>query len=85
MPVLLELPDELAESLEEEASELGISLPQHAVSILRDSLHSASTIHNGSDLVAFWKAQGLVGTRRDIADSQAEARTLRNQAEKRGD
>lgn len=84
MPVSLELPDELAESLEEEASGLGVSLPQHAVRILRDSLQPTSTIQNGSDLVAFWQAHGLIGTRPDIVDSQSEARTLREQAERRG-
>ena len=84
MPVTLELPDELAESLEEKALGLGVSLPQHAVRILRDSLQPIPPIQSGSDLVAFWQAHGLIGTRSDIVDSQAEARTLREQAEKRG-
>ncbi|HEX6900290.1 MAG TPA: hypothetical protein VF789_11275 [Thermoanaerobaculia bacterium] len=37
----------------------------------------------GADLVAYWQAEGLVGTRPDIADSQAHAREIRRQAERR--
>jgi hypothetical protein len=34
--------------------------------------------------VAFWRAEGLVGSRRDIADSQVEAHRLRDEAQRRG-
>ncbi|MBA4063281.1 MAG: hypothetical protein C0501_06130 [Isosphaera sp.] len=41
-------------------------------------------VETGADLVAYWQAAGLVGSRPDIADSQAEARRLREQAQCRG-
>lgn len=37
----------------------------------------------GAELVDYWQAEGLIGTRPDIADSQAFAREVRKQAEKR--
>jgi hypothetical protein len=37
----------------------------------------------GSELVAYWQSEGLIGTRTDITDSQRHARQLRRQAEKR--
>lgn len=38
---------------------------------------------NGVALVAYWEKKGLIGTRHDITDSVAHARTLRRQAETR--
>ena len=37
----------------------------------------------GAELVAYWEAEGLLGTRPDIEDSQDYARELRRQAETR--
>ena len=45
---------------------------------------SASSVRSGADLVAFWRAEGVVGTRPDISDSQTEARRLREEAQRRG-
>jgi len=37
----------------------------------------------GAELVAYWRKEGLVGTRPEIADSQAYAHEVRLSAEKR--
>ena len=37
----------------------------------------------GAELVAWWQKKGVIGTRPEIADSTAYARTLRRQAETR--
>ena len=84
MPQTVELPDDLAEALKEEASRLGLSLPDYAVRLLTSARPSAASAHSGTDLVAFWRAEGLVGSRSDVADSQYEARRLRDQAQRRG-
>lgn len=84
MPRTVELPDDLADALTTEASRLGLSLPAYAVRLLASARPSVASVHNGADLVAFWRAEGLVGSRPDIADSQAEARRLREQAQRRG-
>ena len=84
MPQTVELPDDLAGALTDEASRLGLSLPDYAVRLLTSARPSAVPVRSGADLVAFWRAEGLVGSRPDIADSQSEARRLRDQAQRRG-
>lgn len=88
----LELPDELAEALTGDASRLGISMPDHAVRLLISARESATaaaasptTVRNGADLVAYWQKEGLIGSRPEIGDSSAYARSLRDQAQRRGD
>lgn len=84
MPQIVELPDELADTLTREASRLGLSLHEYTLYLLT-SVHSpAVSTLNGLDLVAFWQAEGLVGNRPEISDSQTEARKLRDQAQRRG-
>ncbi len=84
MPRTVELPDDLADALTDEASRLGLSLPDYAVRLLTSARPSVASVRSGADLVAFWRAEGLVGSRTDIADSQCEARRLREQAQRRG-
>jgi len=83
MSQIVELPDDLADALTDEASRLGLSLPEYAVQLLAAARPSASTVRSGADLVAFWQAAGLVGSRPEIADSQSVARRLRDQAQYR--
>jgi hypothetical protein len=83
MPQTVELPDDLAGALTDEAARLGMSLPDYAVHLLTSARPSARTVHNGAELVDFWRAEGLVGRRPDIAESQEEARRLRAQARRR--
>lgn len=84
MPQILELPDNLADALNNEALRRGMSLPDYAIRLLTSACPSISEVRNGADLVAFWQAEGLVGSRSDIADSQVQARQLREQAQRRG-
>jgi hypothetical protein len=84
MPQTVELPDDLANALTDEASRLGLSLPDYAVRLLTAARPSTVSVSCGADLVAFWRAEGLVGSRPDIADSQSEARRVRHQAQNRG-
>jgi len=83
MPRIVELPDDLAESLSNEALRQGLSLPDYAVCLLRSAHPSAASVRSGADLVAFWRSEGLIGSRPEIADSQAQARDLRDQAQLR--
>ena len=84
MSRVVELPDDLADALTEEAPQLGLSLPEYAVRLLTAARLAATPIHSGAGPVAFWRGEGLVGTRQDVADSQTEARRLREQAQRRG-
>jgi hypothetical protein len=82
MGLTLELPAELATSLTEEANREGLSLPDYAVRVL--AARSYASVKSGADLVAFWRAEGVIGTRPDIIDSPAHARTIREKAQQRG-
>lgn len=83
MPQTIDLPDDLADALTDEASRLGMSLTDYAVRLLASSRTSPTSVRNGADLLAFWQAEGLVGSRPDIVDSQSYARELREQAQRR--
>jgi hypothetical protein len=84
MPQTVELPDDLAGALSDEADRLGMSLPDYAVRLLTAARPAVTSVRTGADLVAFWQSEGLAGSRPDIADSQARARQLREQAQRRG-
>jgi hypothetical protein len=84
MPQTVELPDDLADALTDEASRLGLSLPDYAVCLLTSARPPAASIRSGADLVAFWRAEGVVSSRPDIPDSPSEARRLRDQSQRRG-
>lgn len=82
MSRILELPDDLADALTEEASRLGLTLPDYAVRLLSAARPAKGT---GAELVAYWQSEGLIGTRSDATDSPTLAREIRNQAEHRGE
>ncbi len=81
MGLTLELPQDLADALADEAARLGLSLPEYAVRLLASARPSPTQVRSGSDLVAYWRAEGVIGRRPDISDSQAHARTVREQAQ----
>jgi hypothetical protein len=41
-------------------------------------------MRTGAEIVAYWQAEGLIGTRTDSTDSPAIARQIREQAQRRG-
>ena len=84
MSLTLELPPDLVTALEDEAARQGLSLPEYAVHLLASATRAPAPLRTGGDLVAYWQAEGVAGSRPDIADSQAHARGLRARAERRG-
>ena len=83
MSITLDLPEELESELSAEAAQLGISLPEYVLRILSTGLVIGKRPKTGAELVEYWHNEGLIGTRLDIADSQAHARQIREQAERR--
>ena len=83
MGILLNLPPELENRLAIEAKVQGLSLPDYVLQLLTQSAANGSPFKTGADVVAYWQKEGLIGTRTDIADSSAHARTIREQAERR--
>jgi hypothetical protein len=82
MSLNLDIPGDLEAQLRSEASKQGIPLPDYIIQVLSSSAPSGSSA-SGSEVVAYWEREGLVGARSDIQDSQSHARSLRAQAERR--
>jgi hypothetical protein len=83
MSLMLELPAELETELAAEAARLGLSLPEYVLRLLSGGHAPNAAPRTGAELLAYWQGEGLVGTRPEIADSPAHARTLREQAQRR--
>ena len=83
MTVTMELPDELANRLQQDAAKHGMSLAEYIVHWLATEQLLSVKPKNGAELVAYWDAHGLFGMRPDIVDSQAYARELREKAQTR--
>jgi len=82
MSITLELPPELETELAAEAAELGLSLTEHIERLLLFNHTAAKGNMTGNGLVEYWQAEGLIGIRTEISDSQAYARELRDRAER---
>ena len=78
MSLVLDLPAELESELADEAARNGLPLAEYALRLLAGS--TRPSLRNGAELLAYWQNEGLVGTRSEIADSAAHARSLREKA-----
>lgn len=83
MSLILDLPAELEAELTGEAARLGLSLPEYVQRLLAGGRALRPAPRNGAELLAYWQAEGLIGTRPEIADPSAQARSLREQAQRR--
>jgi hypothetical protein len=83
MSITIDLPADTASKLAAAAERRGISLSQHVAELLQEKQAKESASASGANLVAYWEAHGLIGSRPDIADSQEHARALRVRAERR--
>jgi hypothetical protein len=82
MSLVLDLPAELESELAAEAARLGLPLPEYVLRLLAGGRGPNPAVRNGAELLAYWKREGLVGTRPEIIDSPAHARRLREQAQR---
>ena len=83
MSIILDLPEELERELSAEAARLNLPLSEYALRLLNVERPAENLPKTGAQLVDYWRNEGVIGTRPDITDSQAHARTLRHRAEKR--
>jgi tryptophan synthase alpha subunit len=83
MSIVLDLPQELENELATEATHLGVSLTEYVLRLLSTRSLVGQLPTTGAELVAYWQREGVIGTRREITDSQAHARQIRHQAERR--
>lgn len=83
MTITLELPQELERELSNEAARQGVPLAEYALRLLATGRPIREMPATGAELVSYWQSEGLMDGREDVADSQAHARHLREQAEYR--
>lgn len=83
MSIAVDLPEELENELSAEAAQLGLSLPEYVLRVLSTGVVIGKRPKTGAELVDYWENEGLIGTRPEISDSQAHARRIRNEAERR--
>ena len=79
MTLVLELPSELETELATEAAHLGLPLANYVLQLLTEGRNRRT----GAQLVAYWQAEGLIGTRPETVDAPVHARALREQAQRR--
>ena len=84
MTLTIELSSEEELRLAEAANRRGLPADEFVREIVRAQIeitrHYPST---GSELVDYWKREGVIGTRPDLSDSVAHAREIRSRAERR--
>ena len=81
--LVLDLPAELETELAAEANHLGVPLAEYVLRLLAGAPAASPAPRTGTELLAYWQGEGLVGTRPEITDAPAHARTLREQAQRR--
>lgn len=83
MTLTLELPQDLERRLTVEATRLGLPLEKYALRLLHEAPKAETRLSTGAEVVAYWRREGVIGSRPEIEDSQAHARAVRRQAERR--
>jgi hypothetical protein len=83
MSITLDLPQELESELATEATQMGLSLAEYVLRLLSTRSVAGPLPTTGAELVAYWQREGVIGMRPDITDSEAHARQIRHQAERR--
>jgi hypothetical protein len=81
--ITLDLPEKLECALTAEAARLGLPVEQYALDLLSRQGRASERPRPGTELVEYWRREGLVGYRPDIRDSASHARRLRRAAERR--
>jgi hypothetical protein len=82
LSINVNLPPELENELDREASVLNLTLSEYILQILTFR-RIANPPKTGAELVAYWQSEGIINSRPDITDSQAYARQLRHEAQTR--
>ena len=69
MSLVLVLPPELETKLADEAARLGLPLAEYVLRLLAAGCTVSPPPRTGAELLAYWRSEGLVGTRPDIKDA----------------
>lgn len=86
MTFILEVPNDLERELEIAAARAGLPLTEYALRVLAGidpTTPASNPPRTGAELVAYWRREGLIGTRSGIGDPVEYARDLRERAQRR--
>jgi len=83
MTLTLEIPQELEAVLAAEAAILGLPLSEYAQRLLAVGRVPDAAPKTGAEVLAYWRREGVIGSRSDVTDSLEHARAIRRKAEKR--
>lgn len=83
MSITLDLPKKLEAKLSAQASCAGMSVSDYVLRVLSEDKIPIVKIRNGAELMSYWTAEGVVGSRKDIKNSAQHAWTVRRRAETR--
>lgn len=83
MTLVIDTPKDLEQELSNEAAQLGLPLSEYVLRLLVSRQMVDKPLLTGADLVAYWQKAGLIGSRKEIEDSQSFVRKLRKHAETR--
>jgi hypothetical protein len=83
MSIILKLPPDLENELAAEAERFRLPLSEYAACVLATGRTATDAPKTGAKLVAYWRREGVIGTRPDIMDSRKRTREIRWNAEKR--
>lgn len=83
MSLTLDLPPRLKERLTMEARKLGLSLGEYALRLLEEPPAKVQRPRTGAEVVAYWRREGVLGSRPDLTDPSAHAEDIRHAAERR--
>jgi hypothetical protein len=83
MTLSLDLPKDLEADLTARAAREGVPVETYALRLLSASRDGASRVQTGAELVEYWRREGVIGSRPDVADSQSHAREIRDAAQRR--
>ncbi|MEW6127349.1 MAG: hypothetical protein AB1757_09940 [Acidobacteriota bacterium] len=81
--ITINLPADIEKEMAEEVAKIGLSLSEFIVQKLQARRIAKPSVKTDAALVNYWRLEGLIGTRSDITDSQKQARTIREEVEKR--
>lgn len=84
-PLNLSLSPQLEGRLTAEARELGLSLEEYALRLLEEPSAKVQRPRTGAEVVAYWRREDVLGSRRDISDAPTHAARLRNAELRRED
>jgi hypothetical protein len=83
MTLVLDLPSDLQSTLSAEAARLNLPLSDYVLGLLSARRTPTPGLRTGAEILAYWQAEGVIGSRTDIKDSAEHARRIREQAQRR--